>query len=148
VNYAAPWKPDFFYHGKNTYAYSLAKYPTTELANGHVVPTFDFVSVQLYEGYSRANDVINEQGVAPSDYIADVVRAMNQGWDIHFGEEGGLGTQNMRVAHTQLIVGLANAWASPLPGDKFLLILPEVRGKTHPCDRPPHDSAKRKLDFV
>ena len=45
-------------------------------------------------------------------------------WDIHFGGEGGLGTQHVRVDHTRLIVGLANAWASPLPGDKFLLILP------------------------
>ena len=37
--------PEFNYHGRNAYAYLLAKYS---------VDTFDFISIQLYEGYSHS----------------------------------------------------------------------------------------------
>ena len=39
------WHPEFHYRGANSYAYLVAKYGEQ---------TFDFVDVQLYEGYSRA----------------------------------------------------------------------------------------------
>jgi hypothetical protein len=71
-------QPNFKYHGHNTYAYLLAKYGKTKTARPSVdtgadtgtsktavtasgtvevevdVDTFDFVTVQLYEGYSHA----------------------------------------------------------------------------------------------
>jgi len=43
---------DWLYHGRNAYAYLIARY---DALPPMWVPTFDFVSVQLYEGWSSAN---------------------------------------------------------------------------------------------
>ena len=43
-------QPNFPYHGKNIYAYLLAKYNETYFDKKSKVPTFDFITIQLYEG--------------------------------------------------------------------------------------------------
>ena len=50
---------EFGYHGRNCYAYVLAHYDQTQAGAG-TIPTFDFVSVQLYESYSHANYAITQ----------------------------------------------------------------------------------------
>ena len=42
-----PWQPSFFYSGRNVYAYILAVYGTD---------LFDFISIQLYEGWYGRTD--------------------------------------------------------------------------------------------
>jgi len=124
--HVAPWKPDFPYHGHNTYAPILAKYGSTQIThpNGQtqIVPTFDFISIQLYEGWSRANNVINNH-MSAADYIVDLVEKMLEGWEINFSSDPDIGieTQRVRVIPTQLVIGLANGWAGPRP-EKFLLV--------------------------
>jgi len=128
-SHVAPWQPDFPYHGHNTYAPILAKYGNTQITNPdgliQTVPTFDFISIQLYEGWSRANNVINNNMPA-ANYIVQLVEKLLAGWEINFSSDPDMGieTQRMRVVPTQLVIGLANGWAGPRP-DKFLLVYPE-----------------------
>ena len=46
LNAYADWMPNFTYHGRNCYAYMLA---------AATPGTFDLVTVQLYESWSRAD---------------------------------------------------------------------------------------------
>ena len=51
------WKtlqPGFAYHGHNVYSYLLDRYALYTTSQGTQLPTFDFVTIQLYEGYSHA----------------------------------------------------------------------------------------------
>ena len=50
LNAYADWKPNFTYHGRNCYAYVLAAAPPS---------TFDLVTIQLYESWSRADQAFN-----------------------------------------------------------------------------------------
>lgn len=51
-------QPNFAYHGHNVYAYLLSRYGKTDVNdrddddndNCNVIDTFDFITVQLYEG--------------------------------------------------------------------------------------------------
>ena len=109
---------DFSYHGRNCYAYILAKYGKINLLDKQL-ETFDFITIQLYEGYSHAFFNISQLGVHPQKYIYDFVHIMNKGWNVKFENEN---DTFIRVPHTHLIIGLANGWA----GDgKFLLIDPD-----------------------
>lgn len=116
-----PWQPDFTYHGRNAYSYLLAKYG---------VDTFDFISIQLYEGWSTANWRVTEGGTAPAQYIAEFVRSVLAGWDVDFAADppSGLPRSRIAVAAPRLVLGLANGWACPQPGCKFLLLWPEQVG--------------------
>ena len=118
-----PWQEDFFYHGRNTYAYLLAEYGSE---------TFDFISIQLYEGYSAANWAISENAVSPSDYLEEFVECVLAGWEVDFEAvpEAGLPRSSVNVTREQLVVGLANGWAAP-PPFKFLLLWPEDVGTAY-----------------
>lgn len=37
LHHAPEWKPDFYYHGRNTYTPLLAKYGNTTMPNGKIV---------------------------------------------------------------------------------------------------------------
>jgi hypothetical protein len=129
VLHAPSWEPTFRYQGYNTYAPVLAKYGTTSvIRNGQLeaVPTWDFISIQLYETYSRANNEINNLKVPVATYLAELVQEMNSGWEVDFTNDPqiGLKTQNVSVPHSQLVIGFANAWAGPRPG-KTLLVYPD-----------------------
>ena len=106
------------------------------------IDTFDFITVQLYEGiitiiiitttttttnaqhqgYSHALYNISQLGVHPQQYIYDFVHTMDRGWNVNFNTITSPFESLVRVPHTHLIIGLANGWA----GDgKFLLIDPD-----------------------
>lgn len=159
-------QPDFYYHGHNSYAYLLYKYgyilqpltseesmnifgtPNPEKpvesvsVNGSqvsLVPTFDFISIQLYEGYSHILYNITERSQSSVEYLVDYVRSVQQGWVVDFNSTN---TVNMllNVKHhynennliyiprTQLVIGLANGWGD---NEKFLLVWPDVIEMVH-----------------
>ena len=128
VDYAPQWKPDFKYHGLNAYAYWLAKYGETELSPGNTVPTFDWIGLQLYEGWSHANHQIAERGVSVAEYLTDLIEKMHRGWTVEFSDEIELNfsSKSIVVPPSQLLIGLANGWTEPYPPvQKFLLLQPE-----------------------
>lgn len=123
LNHAPSWKPDFHYHGRNWYAYWLAFYGHSKLPTGLIVPTFDWISIQLYEGWSRANDALASRGIPFDDYLFNLVEKMDKGWDVDFGDLGGRKT--ISVSRDRLVIGLANGWTQPYPPErKFLFISP------------------------
>jgi chitinase len=129
VLHAPSWEPNFRYQGQNTYAPILAKYGTTSITrNGQfqAVPTFDFISIQLYESWSRANYFINKLNVPVATYLMELVQGMISGWEVDFSSDPSIGlkTQNVTVLKSQLVIGLANAWAGPRPA-QCLLVYPD-----------------------
>jgi len=87
--------------------------------------TFDFVTIQLYEGYSHAEYNISQLRTPPAEYLVSYAQQIQQGWDIDYRVDPALNypyVHHMAVKRSQLVIGLANGWA----GDgKFLLIYPE-----------------------
>lgn len=121
--------PKFTYHGQNVYAYLLSKYGRTSIISG-TVDTFDFVTVQLYEGYSHANFQIELQNESPVKYLSDFVERISTGWLVEFSSDPALNYDSsvVSVAPDRLVIGLANGWA----GDgKFLLIYPADVSKAY-----------------
>jgi hypothetical protein len=110
----ATLQPNFAYHGHNVYAYLLTKFAKTQLTHPrssmepndevHVVDTFDFVMIQLYEGYSHAEYNTTILGQSSTDYIIKFVERVNAGWTIDFGEEYG-GSVHISIPNTKLLVG-------------------------------------------
>jgi chitinase len=121
------WKgiiPVFPYHGLNCYAYLLSKYGILTLSDGNHTDTFDFITVQLYEGYSHAeyNTTILKQ--VPNEVLVRFVQLITKGWEVEFSQDPEIGynSQFVKIPPERLVVGLANGWA----GDgKFLLIYPD-----------------------
>ncbi|KAJ9443271.1 hypothetical protein DIPPA_03098 [Diplonema papillatum] len=112
-----PWHQEFRYHGRNVYAYLLA-------ACG--VDTFDFVSLQLYEGFSGAGYHLTE-GESAEAYLVDLVERYTRGWTVHFDQVPhlGLAAQAVAVPADRLVLGFGNAWATPPPitGDKKFVFI-------------------------
>jgi len=113
--------PKFTYHGHNVYAYLIAKYGLTLIHKNQNVFTYDFVSVQFYEGYSHIeyNTTILKQNA--SDYLMKIIPKYLSGWQVTFEEDSdsGLKNQIIKIPKENLVIGLANGWA----GDgKFILI--------------------------
>ncbi|KAJ3354400.1 hypothetical protein HDU83_005325 [Entophlyctis luteolus] len=111
---------NFEYHGKNCYAYLLAKYGKTGK-----VDTFDFITVQLYEGYSRTLFQIDYQKVQPWMAIVEFVEKISRSpWTVRFSLDPDVGLNDMKIAvpHDKLVIGLANGWAND---GKFLLVMPD-----------------------
>eukprot|EP01040_Poterioochromonas_malhamensis_P004072 gene4074-4356_t len=125
--------PSFPYHGLNAYAYLLNKYAKTEtivkdeLTGALVstlVPTFDWIMIQLYEGYSHAEYNITQAGEKPWDVLIKFVQLITTGWEIQYSNDQELHYPNqyLNIESDRLLIGLANGWA----GDgKFLLIYPD-----------------------
>ena len=138
-------QPNFNYHGHNVYAYLLVKFGQTQvtissqvvdkdnslpIVGDKMVPTFDFITIQLYEGYSHAeyNTTISMQ--RPQDYLVKFVHRVSTGWNVDFGSylqdsDSAMTTPStsevVSVPTVNLVIGLANGWA----GDgKFILIYP------------------------
>ena len=74
-------QPGFTYHGRNCYSYIMTHFGTTG-----AVPTFDFISLQLYEGYSHL--LFNTTELAPPqsavDYLVALVPRFIQGYSVAF----------------------------------------------------------------
>lgn len=106
-------KEPFRYHGRNVYAYLLARYDV-----------FDFITVQLYEGYSHAEYAVSQLQLNPVEVLSNFVRRITSPWYIDFSSDPALHfeqTVDVSIRPERLVIGLANGWA----GDgKFLLIYP------------------------
>lgn len=113
------------------YAYLLHTYGTwtdAQTSGHHALPTFDFVSVQLYEGWSRINmessqiarlAVTAPATTPPSPLYAAATDTMVQrivhtvlqtthGWTVRFSDDAGthhLGDQLVHVAPDRLLIG-------------------------------------------
>lgn len=132
----AEWEnsqPNFFYRGRNTYAYLLSRYgeTTTDLADegGETcIDTFDFITIQLYEGYSHGKWRIrySPDSITPAVYVDELVKSLEAGWSVNFSDvpELDYGSQSVEVPSSKLVIGLANGWAGE-PENKFLLITPD-----------------------
>lgn len=129
-NYAEwePIVPNFNYHGLNCYAYIFERYgkcSSAEDPSKKTRNTFDFVTIQLYEGYSHAEYNTTQLGMPAADYVAKWVPRVLAGWDVDFSTDTDLHypvMKKIQIDATQLVVGLANGWA----GDgKFFLMYPE-----------------------
>ena len=101
----APWPKfendmtSFPYAGRNAYASLVAQ------------GDFDFISVQLYEGFSSACYAITHGGTNPVDYLVDLASAFATGFDVT--------GMTIKVPPDRLVFGFANAWAD---GRKFVRI--------------------------
>lgn len=124
------WKdiiPDFRYHGLNTYAYLLDKYGLYSSSIESNLQTFDFVIIQLYEGYSHAeyNTTKLNPKQTSSDYVINFIHSLINGWDIDYSTDKELNypyKHKMLLNKKQIVIGLANGWA----GDgKFFLTYPD-----------------------
>jgi chitinase len=153
VNHTYPeWDilvPNFYYHGHNTYTYILDKYgranPSSTAADATAlseVDTFDWISMQLYEGYSHAEYNITILNQSVTDYLSKYVQRLTSGWTITPADHNfdiaadplhQIGNNNimtdinasqsyfMKVPLDKLVIGLGNGWtANPL--GKFLFL--------------------------
>ena len=101
------WHAEFGYHGDNGYAYLLAAAPPA---------TFDLVTVQLYETWSRADQAAlacAHQSTCRAAYLYRWAARMVRGWEVDFGTAMGRvrGRRLVRVAPSQLILGLSRGGA-------------------------------------
>ena len=86
--------------------------------------TFDFVTLQLYEGYSHV--LYKTEILKQSQHLVliDLIRSIYKGWVVDFTSDTAINwtSQTVSVNKSRLVLGLANGWA----GDgKFLLLQPE-----------------------
>lgn len=118
LRFSPSWvETSFPYHGKNVMAYIIRKY-------GHEL--FDFISIQLYEGWSRANNVLIKDEVCLAEYYLDLLTKMDKGWLVKFSSEVDCDIEDsiVSIPISKLVIGLANGWAGPSKGDKFMLLMP------------------------
>jgi hypothetical protein len=116
------WHPEFAYHGFNVYAYLIAVCPSG---------TFDLVTIQLYESWSRADQVIlnggNQSAQNTQAYLREWWADLAAGWEVDFGSGVDLrvnGVVSIVVPPSQLIVGLSRGDAE----GKSAFIWPEDCG--------------------
>ena len=88
------------------------------------IDTFDFVTLQLYEGYSHV--LYQTKILKQSQHLVliDLIRSIYNGWVVDFTSDTAINwtSQTVSVNKSRLVLGLANGWA----GDgKFLLLQPE-----------------------
>lgn len=116
-------QPNFTYHGRNVYGYLLAYYGVTLLkdSSNQTRSTFDFISIQLYEGYTHAVYNVSVLGTAASDYLIRYIPLLYNGWNVSLSDT----PAHLSIPSTQLVIGLANGWAD---GSKTLLVWPEEAG--------------------
>lgn len=111
----------------NCYAYLLSKYGHYAcLESRQSLPTFDFITIQLYEGYSHAEYRVRQEHRAPEEVIVDWVQRLQHGWQVTFGGDRELQYEKevdrIQVPSSRLVIGVANGWA----GDgKFFYLSPE-----------------------
>ena len=103
--------PEFTYHGRNVYSYILGKYS---------VDTFDFISVQLYEGYSHTLYKYEREKQSFGEILYSLADNYTKGYIVDFTQEenSGINKTIIKIPSEKLVIGLANAWAS----NQFLFI--------------------------
>ena len=89
------------------------------------IPTFDWISLQIYEGWSRTDNAVATNNVPFETYIEELVRKMQDGWSVLFDHSLG-GPRMISVPSDRLVIGLANGWTIPFPPpQKFVFIKPQ-----------------------
>jgi len=145
----ADWRPAFRYRGRNAYmAWLSSRYAVThgtvdgDVQRGGGVRTFDFVSVQLYESWSRASQAIDGPSQVPAaQYLATLARAYARGWHVDFGADAAVGipSQTVAIPPDQLVLGFSFG-SGPLDLGKSLFVQPEAVaaawGALVPAERP------------
>lgn len=111
--------PDFTYRGHNPYSYLLSRYASTTVGYSQnaleiTVPTFDFITVQLYETYSHCLYNTSRLGQPASEYIRNIVQKFDNGWYVDFSSapEISWSSTMVKLPPTRLVIGLANGWAN------------------------------------
>ena len=103
--------PDFTYHARNVYAYLIAKYS---------IDTFDFVSLQLYEGNTHVLYKYEREKKSFGEIIDELVANLTKGYNVDFSKDknSGLDKTLIKVPEDKIVIGLANGWAN----GKFLFV--------------------------
>lgn len=96
--------PNFNYHGRNTYAYLIKKYG---------IDVFDFISIQLYEGYTHTLYKYKRQGIKFGRILEEIITNLTKGYEVDFTKvkESGLNKEIITIPNEKIVIGLANAWA-------------------------------------
>jgi chitinase len=96
--------PNFNYHGRNTYAYLIKKYG---------IDVFDFISIQLYEGYTHTLYKYKRQGIKFGKILEEIIINLTKGYEVDFTKvkESGLNKEIITIPNEKIVIGLANAWA-------------------------------------
>ena len=104
--------PNFTYHGRNVYAYLIAKYSLN---------TFDFISLQLYEGYTHTLYKYNREKKSFGEILNDLVERLTKGYYVDFDKDknSGLDKEFIKIPEDKIVIGLANGWAG---NGKFLFV--------------------------
>ncbi len=116
LTYPEPWHQDFEYHGRNVYAYVLAKWEDA----------IDFVLIQFYESYSHAAYQISNRGMDPSLFLWEYnlqLETQGGGLTVNFEDDPSLCLKSQHVAlpFDKLVFGFANGWAlNADTGDKHI----------------------------
>jgi hypothetical protein len=112
---------DFKYHSWNVYGYVFSRYEFTLLKDGSKVPTFDWIFVQFYEGYSHILYNTTFLNQTPADYLANAVISLSKGWTINFSHDPEVEYPDrfVKIPIDSIVIGLANGWAD----DKKFLFL-------------------------
>ena len=112
---------DFHYFGANVYTYIYAKW----------ADSIDFVSIQLYESYSRAMFESRSDGVV--NYLVKFMQLTE--WLVDFSDDPSVHFQTLSIIIPphKLVLGVANGWAD---GEKSMFITPREI-----------ESAFQKLDY-
>lgn len=91
----APWKSDFKYHGKNSYAPLLLCF------------TPNLVILQVYESWSRVQHEYKD----PS-YMTELAKNLTEGWEVDFNGFMNKNKEVVKVPSKSLVIGLAGGgWA-------------------------------------
>mmetsp|Transcript_6959 Transcript_6959/g.13295 ORF Transcript_6959/g.13295 Transcript_6959/m.13295 type:complete len:177 (+) Transcript_6959:1-531(+) len=107
-----------------------SKVTATSKLTEEELPTFDFISIQLYESYSHAVYNVSELDMSPVAYLESFVQKVLSGWEVDYGliptppghQLSQSGKGRITIPASQLIIGLANGWAD---GTKALRVWPE-----------------------
>jgi len=99
TNAYADFHPDFHYRGMNCYAYLLAASPAN---------TFDLVTIQLYESWSRASQAL-QSGVPGASYLESFAHDALSGWYVNFDDPllRVSGRVWVQIQPAQLVIGLS-----------------------------------------
>jgi len=131
LNMYPDWHPDFAYHGLNCYAYLVAASPPG---------TYGLVTVQLYESWSRADQLLLQVGEAAADILAATWAAATPagGFEVDFGDASATGLRvggrlPVVVPPSALIVGLSRGDA----GGKSAFFWPADCGAAYEATLPP-----------
>ena len=98
----------FNYHGNNCYAYIISKFG---------LEIFDFVSIQLYEGYSHALFRYLKSKEKIGKIFEDLIVNLEKGFYVNFE----FGKKLIKINKEKIVIGIANGWANEIK-DKFLFI--------------------------